>query len=165
MLQIYSVYLNKFNCILLYLNFILRLYIKYQKYLNSFKLQMLTVIIRKKCMSNNTTKIFEPNENVQVKDKKFLKNNSVIHTYSFMSLDGELHAGRNAAGLLNLSSVHAVPMARTTKPDSPSRSKHCKYPTTAFPLISSTFKPIFLCSSPIKKEGNSFCFISPHYIK
>lgn len=69
-------------------------------------------------------------------------------------MDGELHVGRNAAGLLNLSSVHAVPMARTTNPDSPSRSKHCKYPTTAFPLISSTFKPIFLCSSPTKEEEN-----------
>lgn len=89
------------------------------------------------------------------KDKKLHKNNSSIHTYSFISLDGELHAGRNAAGLLNLSSVHAVPMARTTNPDSPSRSKHCKYPTTAFPLISSTFKPIFLCSSPTKK-GRKF---------
>lgn len=80
---------------------------------------------------------------------------SLIHTYSFISLDGELHAGRNAAGLLNLSRVHAVPMARTTNPDSPSRSKHCKYPTTAFPLISSTFKPIFLCNSPREKR-NSF---------
>lgn len=86
---------------------------------------------------------------------KLHKNNSSIHTYSFISLDGELHAGRSAAGLLNLSRVHAVPMARTTNPDSPSRSKHCKYPTTAFPLISSTFKPIFLCNSPTKKGKNT----------
>lgn len=109
-------------------------------------------------------KCFKSNENVQVKENKLLKINSLIHTYSFISLDGELHAGRNAAGLLNLSSVHAVPMARTTRPDSPSKSKHCRYPTTAFPLISSTFKPIFLCSSPTKKEENSLCFISPHYM-
>lgn len=53
-------------------------------------------------------------------------NEHVTHTYSFMSLDGELHAGKNAGVLLNLSKVQAVPMARTTSPDSPSRSKHCK---------------------------------------
>lgn len=89
---------------------------------------------------------------------------SLIHTYSFISLDGELHAGRNAAGLLNLSRVHAVPMARTTNPDSPSRSKHCKYPTTAFPLISSTFKPIFLCNSPTERKKLTFNFITLYYI-
>lgn len=50
----------------------------------------------------------------------------LIHTYSFISLDGELHAGKNADVLLNLSNVQAVPMARTTSPDSPSKSKHCK---------------------------------------
>lgn len=58
-----------------------------------------------------------------------MKNSSqqtLLHTYSFISLDGELHAGKNAGVLLNLSKVQAVPMARTTSPDSPSRSKHCK---------------------------------------
>ena len=38
----------------------------------------------------------------------------------------------------------AVPMPRTTIPVSPSRSKHCLYPVTAFPPNSRAFKPIFL---------------------
>lgn len=63
----------------------------------------------------------------------------LVHTHSFPSLDGELQALEAGAVLgcicvvvlgalpeLNLSSVQAVPMARTTRPDSPSRSKHCK---------------------------------------
>lgn len=89
------------------------------------------------------------------------------HTHSFPSLEGELQALEAGAVLgcvcvlvlgalpeLIFSSVQAVPIARTTRPDSPSRSKHCKYPTTAFPPISSTLSPIFLCSSP--KQGITY---------
>lgn len=67
-----------------------------------------------------------------------------------MSFEGEELLGCVvvAGNVLIFSSVQAVPMARTTRPDSPSRSKHCRYPTTAFPPISSTFRPIFLCNSP-----------------
>lgn len=62
-----------------------------------------------------------------------------VHTYSFPSLEGELQALDAGAVLgctcvavlgalpeLSFSSVQAVPMARTTRPDSPSKSKHCK---------------------------------------
>ncbi len=71
-------------------------------------------------------------------------------THSFMSFEGEELLGcvAVAGSVLIFSSVQAVPMARTTRPDSPSRSKHCRYPTAAFPPISSTFRPIFLCNSP-----------------
>lgn len=61
------------------------------------------------------------------------------HTHSFPSFEGELQALEAGAVLgctcvvvlgalpeLSLSSVQAVPMARTTRPDSPSRSKHCR---------------------------------------
>lgn len=67
-----------------------------------------------------------------------------------MSFEGEELLGCVVVegSVLIFSSVQAVPMARTTRPDSPSRSKHCRYPTAAFPPISSTFRPIFLCSSP-----------------
>lgn len=68
---------------------------------------------------------------------------SFFHTHSFPSLDGELQALKGGAAAavgctwvlvlvletlpeLSLSSVHAVPIARTTRPDSPSRSKHCR---------------------------------------
>ena len=63
----------------------------------------------------------------------------LVYTHSFPSLDGELQALEAGAVLgcvcvlvfrtlpeLSFSSVQAVPMARTTRPDSPSRSKHCK---------------------------------------
>lgn len=63
----------------------------------------------------------------------------LVHTHSFPSLEGELQALEAGAVFgcmcvlvlgalpeLSLSSVQAVPMARTTRPDSPSRSKHCK---------------------------------------
>lgn len=62
-----------------------------------------------------------------------------VRTYSFPSLEGELQALDAGAVLgctcvvvlgalpeLSFSSVQAVPMARTTRPDSPSKSKHCK---------------------------------------
>lgn len=63
----------------------------------------------------------------------------LVHTHSFPSLEGELQALEAGAVLgcvcvvvlgtlpeLSFSSVQAVPMARTTRPDSPSRSKHCR---------------------------------------
>lgn len=62
-----------------------------------------------------------------------------VHTHSFPSLDGELQALEAGAVFgcvcvvvlgalpeLSFSSVQAVPMARTTRPDSPSKSKHCR---------------------------------------
>jgi len=60
-----------------------------------------------------------------------------VYTHSFPSLEGELQALEAGAVLgcvcvfrvlpeLSFSSEQAVPIARTTKPDSPSRSKHCK---------------------------------------
>jgi hypothetical protein len=93
----------------------------------------------------------------------------LLNTHSLLSLEGELQALDVGAVLgsvcvlvcvvvlgavpgLSLSRVQAVPMARTTRPDSPSRSKHCRYPTTALPPISNTFRPIFLCSSPTHKH-------------
>lgn len=63
----------------------------------------------------------------------------LLHTHSFPSFEGELQALEAGAVLgcvcvavlgalpeLSLSNVQAVPIARTTRPDSPSRSKHCK---------------------------------------
>uniref|UniRef100_A0A224Y3L3 Putative secreted protein n=1 Tax=Panstrongylus lignarius TaxID=156445 RepID=A0A224Y3L3_9HEMI len=61
--------------------------------------------------------------------------------------------------LVICSRVTAVPSALTTTPHSPSRSKHCLYPTTAFAPRSSTLSPIFLFTSPLSLK-KSVCLAS-----